>query len=218
VSARYTLYGTTISPFVRKVRVAMALKGVAYDYEPLNVFDPPAWFAKVNPLKRIPILRDNERGATLADSSAICGYLERAYPTPPLMPADPWDAGRVLFLEEYADTDFGYRLGMGVFRARFVNPRIGKPVDEALAQKTLAETAPRFFDYLEAELGGRAHFVGDTLTLADISIATHLVGFRYGGEEVDASRWPALAAFARTMFAHPAFASLLAEEARDLGL
>lgn len=217
MSARYVLYGTAISPFVRKVRVAMALKELTYEFQALNIFDPPEWFAQVNPLKRIPVLRDTTRDATLADSSAICAYLDRAHPAPSLMPDDPWDAGRVLFLEEYADTDFGYRLGMGIFRARFVNPRLGKPVDEALAQKTLVEIAPRFFDYLEGALDGD-HFVGEALTLADIAIATHLVGFRYGGETVDASRWPARSAFAHRTFAHPAFAAVLADEARELGI
>ncbi|MBI1186029.1 MAG: glutathione S-transferase family protein [Alphaproteobacteria bacterium] len=218
MSARYVLYGTAASPFVRKVRVVLALKNVAYDFEPVNVFDPPDWFKAISPLKRIPVLKDCERNATLADSSAIALYLDRAHPAPLLIPDDPWLAGRCAWLEEYADTEFAYRIGMGVFRARFFNPRIGKPVDEDLAQKTLREHAPRFFSYFESQLGEGGHFVGDALSLADIAIATHFVNFGYGGERVDPARWPKLAAFVDRTLALPAFAALIEEEAAALGI
>lgn len=211
--ARYVLYGTAISPFVRKIRVILALKGVAYDFEPVNVFQPPDWFLAISPLKRVPVLRDRSRGdATLADSSAIAVYLDAEHPQPRFIPDDAWAAGQVAWLEEYADTEFAFRLGMGVFRARYLNPKIGKPVDEALARKTLDEIAPRYFDFFEKTLDGREFLVGDALTLADIAVATHLVNFAYGGERVDAARWPGFAAFGGRMLALPSFADLMREE------
>lgn len=217
--ARYVVIGPSVSPFVRKVRVILALKGQDYAHEAIDLSAPPADFLEISPLRRVPVLRDRARaGATLADSSAIALYLDRAHPEPRLIPDDPWQAGQVAFLEEYADTDFAYRLGMGVFRARFMNPRLGKPLDEALAQRAMAEVAPRFFEFFERTLDGRRFLVGEGLTLADIAVATHFVNFGYGGETVDAARWPALAAFAQHMLALPAFAELIAAEARELGL
>ncbi|MBI1250899.1 MAG: glutathione S-transferase family protein [Alphaproteobacteria bacterium] len=217
--ARYLIYGGPVSPFVRKVRLVLAMKGLAYDFEPVDVFNPPDWFVEISPLRRIPVLRDRARGGeTLADSSAICFYLDRAHPAPPLLPDDPWLAGRAAWLEEYADTEFAYRVGMGVFRARFLNPRIGKPVDEALAQKTLTESVPKYFNFFERELADNPYFLGADPSLADIAIATHFVNFGYGGERVDASRWPRLAAFVERMFSMPAFAALMEEEAEALGL
>jgi glutathione S-transferase len=214
------LYGAPISPFVRKVRMILALKRIDYELHPIDVFAQPDWFKEISPLRRVPVLKDRERnGATLADSSAIAHYLDLEHPTPALLPRDDaWAQARAVWLEEYADTEFSYRLGMGIFRNRFVNPRQGKPVDEALAQKTLNETAPRYFSYFEQELGGDLFFLGDRMSLADIAVATQFVNFRYGGEAVDAGRWPRLAAFVGRMFALPEFAALLAEEARELGL
>ncbi|MDX2237206.1 MAG: glutathione S-transferase family protein [Hyphomonadaceae bacterium] len=216
---RYVIYGAPVSPFVRKVRWVLALKGIGYDFEPIDVFNQPAWFAAISPLKRVPVLRDRARGdATLADSSAILVYLEKQHPSPALLPDDPWLVGRATWLEEYADTEFAYRVGMGVFRARWANPRVGKPVDEALAQKTLTEVVPRYFDYFERELAEAPYFLGDALSLADLSIATHFVNFAYGGERVDAARWPKLAAFVERVHATPALAAVLADEAAELGM
>jgi glutathione S-transferase len=133
-----------------------------------------------------------------------------------LLPDDPFDAARALWFEEYADTDFAYRMGMGVFRPRVVYPRLGKPVDEALVQKTLAEHAPRFFAYLDAELGDRDFLVGDTLSLADIAVATQFANQRHAGEAPDAVHFPRLAAYVTRMLALPVFAALEAEERASL--
>ena len=86
------VYGANLSPFVRKVRVALAEKGLAYSLEPVTPFSPPPDFAEISPLKRIPAFRDTdlpEPNNHLADSSVVCDYLEHKYPTPPLYPRDP---------------------------------------------------------------------------------------------------------------------------------
>ena len=88
------IYGSPVSPFVRKVAGLCITKGVAYEVEPVNVFDPPQWFRDISPMKRIPVLRDRsvaEEGVagTLPDSSAICAYIEKKHPAPALYPADP---------------------------------------------------------------------------------------------------------------------------------
>ena len=69
------LYGASASPFVRKVRVVLAEKGLAYEREDLIPINVSPEFRKISPLGKIPALRDGER--TLADSSVICAYLER---------------------------------------------------------------------------------------------------------------------------------------------
>jgi glutathione S-transferase len=79
-----TLYGANVSPFVRKVRAYLALKGIDYTLEPVNPFDPPAGYRDISPLGKIPAWRDDD--VTLADSSVILLYLERRHSTPPLYP------------------------------------------------------------------------------------------------------------------------------------
>ena len=191
-----TIYGSPLSPFVRKVRVALEEKALAYNLEPINIFSPPDWFAEISPLKRIPVLRDTAQGGrTLADSSAICAYLERRVVAPALYPTDDWDYAQALFLEEYADTEIAAQIGFNVFRPRVMFPMLGKPVDDDRVRHALTETLPRIFDYLERRLDGRLWLVDAGFTIADIAVATHFMNLSMAGETVDAARWPGLADF-----------------------
>lgn len=201
-----TVYGAPLSPFVRKVRVVLEEEACAYTLEPVNIFDPPAWFADISPLKRIPVLRDGDRGGrTLADSSAICAYLERRFAAPSLYPSDDWDYAEALFLEEYADTELAAQIGFNVFRPRVVFPLLGKPVDEDRVRQALTVTLPGIFDYLESRLDGRMWFVGAGFTIADIAVATHFVNLAMAGETVDAQRWPCLARLVSQSLARASF-------------
>ena len=91
-----TIYGMAASPFVRKVRVALAEKGLDYTLDQVNIFPPPDWFVEISPAKRIPVMRDTSvaEDFTLPDSGTICAYLERQYPDTALYPADPAAFGK----------------------------------------------------------------------------------------------------------------------------
>ena len=207
------LYGSSLSPFVRKVRVVLAEKGLDYTMEQLNPFDPPPWFGDISPLKRIPVLRDTDRPEpnTLPDSSAICAYLETSWPEPAVYPADPFALARALWFEEYADTQL-FQSVIPVFFQRVVRRLSGGACDETIVAETLAAKTPEAFDYLEASIRGRPYFVGDTVSIADIAVAAKLVNFEHAGEEIDTSRWPELARFAREMHERPSFAGCIGKE------
>ena len=81
-----TLYGVSLSPFVRKVRAALAIKGVDYDLAPVmpGALDPE--FLTKSPLSKVPVWEEGD--FALPDSSVICAYLERTRPTPSIYPAD----------------------------------------------------------------------------------------------------------------------------------
>ena len=82
----YQVYGTSVSPFVRKVLVYLTEKNIPFENEPVNPFAPPDNYRETSPLGKIPALRDGDK--TLADSSVICQYLERKHTTPPMYPED----------------------------------------------------------------------------------------------------------------------------------
>jgi glutathione S-transferase len=203
---------------VRKVRVTLAEKGLAYKHDPVSPFSPPPDFADISPLKRIPVLRDESEGAdaTLPDSSVICAYLDRKYPSPALFPAKPYEFARALWYEEYADSDFVAAGGGGIFRAIVVAKLMRKEPDEALAKDTWEQKLPRFLDFFEKELGTRAHFVGDTLTIADIAVASPFVNMAHAGFAPDPARHPNLVRFLRAMHARPSFAACIDEERKML--
>jgi glutathione S-transferase len=60
--ADLVIYGMRGSPFVRKVQVLLAEKGVDFDVRGVNIFPAPEWFAEINPAKRIPVPRDRSIG------------------------------------------------------------------------------------------------------------------------------------------------------------
>jgi len=80
------LYHFPTSPFARRVRLALALKGVSVELRDARaVPEHRAEVNRLNPLHTVPVLVDGDR--VVLDSTAICHYLERKFPTPPLWPA-----------------------------------------------------------------------------------------------------------------------------------
>ncbi|TRD11093.1 glutathione S-transferase family protein [Erythrobacter insulae] len=179
-AADLVLYGSPVSPFVRKAVAVCLEKDVTVDIEPVDVFNPPQWFRDISPMKRIPVLRDRSIaaegvGGTIADSSAICGYIEKKHPSPTLYPADAFAYGRALFIEEYADTHLAAACGLGIFRPIFFNAMQGKDPDLAKARAAWAEDLPAILGYLDGALDGEDYFAGGALSIADISVAAVLM-------------------------------------------
>jgi glutathione S-transferase len=212
------VYGSSLSPFVRKVRAVLTEKGLAYEHEQINPFAPPEWFLAISPLKRIPVLRDTDEREpnTLPDSSVICAYLEAKYPQPALYPEAPFALARALWFEEYADTQMMQSIGPGLFFERVVKKLMGRECDESIVAVTLGEKLPCIFDYLEAAVKGREFLVGETFSIADISIACMLVNFEHARERLDTMRWPELSRYATAMHARPSIKTSIDEERRFL--
>jgi glutathione S-transferase len=213
------LLGGSVSPFVRKVRVFLAEKGQDYAHEQVNPFAPPPGWRDVSPLGKIPALRDGER--VINDSSVICHYLERRFPSPALYPQDDFEFARALWFEEYMDGGFVPVAGPRVFFPLVLKPLIGgKPVeasDEAAAREVVEKELPRLFDYLERELGDRDFFVGERLTIADIAVASPFVTLRHAGVAPERKRWPRLRAFLDRMWGRASFKRPIEEETPAFG-
>lgn len=116
----YTVLGTPLSPFTRKVALFAYEMDLDADLKELNPYFPPGDFEVISPLKRVPVLQVGD--FTLSDSSAICAYLNAAHPeNAKLVPKDPKCLGHALWIEEYADTALFSEISKGVFRPIFIN-------------------------------------------------------------------------------------------------
>jgi glutathione S-transferase len=209
------LFGSTLSPFVRKVAAFASEKGVELELKPRGIGDPDPDFCKASPFGKMPALQDGDY--CLADSSAICHYIEAKHPDPALIPTDPQDRGRVIWFDEFADTIL-FGCGQKVFFNRVVAPRfLGRPGDEAVAETALRDELPPILDYLETVIPeGDGFLVGDKLTLADISVAGPFANFRHLNVGVDAGRYPRTRAYVERILARPSFAPLVEKEAAFL--
>jgi glutathione S-transferase len=208
------VYGSSLSPFVRKVRVMLAEKGLDYTIEHISPFAAPPWFLEISPLKRIPVLRDTDRPEpnTIPDSSVIAQYLEHKWPAPRLYPAEPFACAQALWWEEYSDTLVAQCVGLGLFFERVVKKFIGGECDETVVATTLRDKLPPVFDYLEKAVSGKRFLVGVSFSIADVAVAAMLINFSHAGEQLDASRWPGLSRFAVEMHARPSFKYCIDEE------
>ncbi len=205
-----TLHGVGLSPFVRKVRVALAEKNIEYEHIQQVPFGQPEEYFKISPLGKIPCLTEGDWA--LPDSSCIIAYLERVHPKPALYPSDPKEFGRALWYEEYCDTKLVNALTT-VFFQRFVRPNFFKEeADQEIIQKALTEEIPPILDYLEGEIGDRAFLVGSHFSIADIAATSPFVNFAHGKEKIDNRRWPKVAAYVERIHSRPSYKPIIEEE------
>lgn len=208
------IYGSSISPFVRKTLAAAAEKGLAVENKVSAPGNPDPDFIACSPFRKIPALRDGD--FTVCDSSAIVHYMEAVQPQPALIPAEAKARARVIWFEEFADTIVVGAAGP-IFFNRVVAPRfMGKPGDEAAADKAEKEALPPVMDYLEGVVPAPGGFlVGDSVTLADIAVASPFVNLRH--LKLDLSRWPKTLAYVDSILSRPSFAPLIETENRIFG-
>ena len=206
--------GAGLSPWVRRVLVVLEEKGIEYDHEVFSPFGELSdEFKRNSPLGLIPIL-DTDEGP-IADSSAICAYLEARFPTPALLPADPYDRARSLWFCEYADA--GFKHEGPIFFQKAVRGHVMKqePDQEAVDQALAA--MPPMLGYLDGELEGRSYLVGDAPDLADITVASVLLNYLHAGERIEATDFPNLRAFLDRMFERKSFADRIDDDLVMLG-
>jgi glutathione S-transferase len=210
-----TVYGVQASPYVRKVRVALAEKNVAYDLDPVIPARAPEGYRAISPLGKIPAFRHGD--FTISDSSVICAYIERVWPRPPLYPDDPKEYARALWLEEYADTEMAGVFTGKIFFQRVVRPILaGQSPDEAAVAAAIAKDVPPLLDYLESQAAGRTFLAGGAFSIADIAVASQIATAGHAAFQVDERRWPATASYVGRILARPSFRACLEEERATL--
>ena len=206
------LYGSSLSPFVRKVLAFAAEKGIEIEFRPTGAApgEPSDEYLEASPLRKMPALRDGD--FTLADSSAIVQYLEALHPDPNLIPTEPRARGKAVWFEEYGDT-IVMPCGGKIFFNRVVLPRfLGRPGDASVADAAEREELPPILDYLEGVIPDGGFLVEDRLTLADIAIASPLANLPYMGMSIDGQRHPRLARYVAAILSRPSFAPWIERE------
>lgn len=201
------IYGHWRSLATYRVRVALNLKGVAADLVEINLLGKEHLgepYRAINPQGLLPALADGP-GLALFQSMAIIEYLDEIHPSPPLLPADPRGRARVRGLAQIVAADAHPLI---VPRVRdYLQHDLG--LDEDARLKWIRRFALPALDAIETNLGadpatGRfCH--GDTPTLADILLASHVVGVNFF--RCDLTPYPRVRAVFGACSALDAFAS-----------
>jgi glutathione S-transferase len=201
-----TLYYHPLSSFCWKALVALYEAGVPFEPEIVDLGDPAsrAAFLAVWPIGKFPVLRDDARGNTIAESSVIIEYLAQTCPTAAaLIPADPDLAWQVRMRDQVIDNYIHVAMQRVVGdRLRPEGQRDPFGVDQAKAQ------IRQGYDYLEPLMAGREWAVGEAFTLADCAAMPALF---YADKAEPLAGWPNLAAYLERLKARPSAARVLAE-------
>ncbi|MCJ8157175.1 glutathione S-transferase family protein [Sphingomonas sp. LaA6.9] len=204
------LYGSSMSPYVRKVLAYAAEKGLPLELEMAGMGRGGPEFEAASPFRKMPAFSDGD--FRICDSTAIITYLEAKYPEPSLIPAEPRSRARTIWFEEFADTIL-MGCGAKMFFNRFVAPKVlGREGDLAVADAAERDELPPILDYLEKTIPDSGYLVDDRLTLADISVASPVANLDHIGVAIDKSRWPRTAAYVEAILARPSFAVWLTKE------
>lgn len=188
------LYGSIVSPFVRKVWLVLKIKNVEFELERLLPFIPEhkEKLLTMNPLGKIPIYQEDD--FVLPDTSVICGYLEKQYPNNNIYPTNPQLYARCLWYEEYADTVLMPTI-LTVFFNTCLAERLGRVIDQKAKNNALEKSLPTIFTYLDHTLSHQTYLVGETLTLADIATVVGFLNLELAGHWIDEEKWPNLAKY-----------------------
>ena len=189
-----TLYQFAASPYCDKVRRVLRYKHVPFTIYEWPLAEVPLIREK-NPTGKLPLLDID--GVLIPDSTTIALEIERRFPTPPLLPADPAQRAQVLILEDWADESLYFyemttRFGEEDFAANVGKLVAGAAPEmlEAIAPmlregfkattgaqgvgrkspQQLADDVNRLFGAIDDLQRPTGFVVGNTLSLADIAI------------------------------------------------
>lgn len=206
------IYGVPISVHTRKVIVTAIEKNLSYENDPVIPFMPPPGWDVLSPTGKIPVLSDGD--TVLCDSSVICTYLERVHPARPVYPVGTRELVQALWLEEYADGTIFREVIHGLFVQKIIRPNILKQQsDPAIIEGILSGALPKIFGYLERSIADGS-LATDKFDIAAIATMSNLINFHYLGYQIDARRFPPLAAYFKRLLQHPSLrAALVAEQA-----
>ncbi len=173
-----------LSPFCRKVRMAMEHKGLSFSLVEVDRLDElPVW----NPRAEVPILIDGD--VQVFNSPDILAYLDRLSPVPALYPTDARAYAAVRAWERLADTQMDAMVAV-IGNWQFANL---PPMPEGLMAAAAREVG-LLYDQLQAQLASRPFVCGE-ISAADFALYPHVasgaaLGLKFSPERhPDIQRW-----------------------------
>ncbi len=173
--AHVTVYGAAYSTYTRTALLALREKGVDYTLAEVDIFKPlPEEHRARHPWGKIPVLEHD--GLQVYETAAVTRYIDEAFQGTALQPATPRDRARMMQAIGIIDS-YGYPAAITTLVVeRAVNPRFGRPTDEAKITAALPDVE-RTLDALAGLLGDDPWLAG-TFSLADLHAAPVFVYLR----------------------------------------
>ncbi|KAM6335514.1 maleylacetoacetate isomerase [Podargus strigoides] len=197
VAAKPILYSYFRSSCSWRVRIALALKGIAYDVVPVNLLKDggqqfSAEFKAVNPMQQVPALKID--GITLSQSLAIIHYLEDTHPNPRLLPQDPKKKAQVRMIADHIVS------GIQPLQNLSILTQMGEKKME-WAQNYIASGFQALEQILQHTAG--CYCVGDEVSMADLCLVPQV--FNAERYKVDMGPYPTITRINKALLELEAF-------------
>ncbi|CAL5342192.1 unnamed protein product [Camellia sinensis] len=153
------LLGTWISPYSTRVKIALAEKGVDYEFREEDLSNKSPLLLKMSPVhKKIPVLIHN--GKPLCESLIIVQYIDEVWNhKSPLLPSDPHHRSHARFWADYIAKDN---------KMHSAGSQLLFSTGEA--QETAKNDLIGYLKVLEGELGDKPYFGGETFGFVDVAL------------------------------------------------
>ncbi|MDA0367968.1 MAG: glutathione S-transferase family protein [Proteobacteria bacterium] len=198
-----------LCPFSRKVRVVLGEKDIRFELAFEKYWERSAEFLALNPAGQVPVLVEDD-DVPLADSAAICEYLDERNPDRPLIGFDARARAETRRLVAWFDGKFFEEVTRNVVDEKVMKRfmRMGHPDSAAIraGQQNLAY----HLEYIGWLTERRNWLAGDDFSLADIAAAAHLSCVDYLGD-VSWSDYQAAKDWYARVKSRPSFRSLLSD-------
>jgi maleylpyruvate isomerase len=197
------LYSYFRSSAAFRVRIALNLKGLAYDMVPIHLTKDggkhkTADYRAVNPQMRVPALTLSS-GETLIQSLAIIEYLDEAYPNPPLLPADPIARAQVRAVSQIIACDIHPLNNTAALN--YLKNQLKH--DQAAADAWYTSWVVSGFEAVEAMIRPGPHAFGSEVTVADLCLVPQV--FNAKRFKIPLERFPKIIAADAACAMLPAF-------------
>lgn len=205
---RYTLISFKLCPYVQRVAIALAEKGIAFDLVYVDLANRPEWFNAISPLGKVPLLKvdEDDRSAVLFESSVILEYLEDIGLGRAMHPAYPLQRATHRAWMEFGSSLLGDIWSLEIATSEEAYERAGA-------------TLSRKFTTLEGRLDARPYFFGDEFRFIDAVFAPAFRYFdvfdRYGPTSM-LEPYPKVTAWRKALSQRASVAGAVVPDYRDL--
>lgn len=175
------LYGHDTSPYVRRIRVLLAEKGLPFSRDEDSWSTPNAEITRINPMLRVPALLDEEagkKGQLLLDSKLIATYLYDRHPNQGITPGGLLPLQATLFHSAHRYDDENALLGLDAALDSAINVFLleldGVPREKSPYLTRQFERIRRCLSFLDEQVGDKTTFHEGSFAFIDIAIVCAL--------------------------------------------
>jgi len=202
------IYGDAFSGNCYKIQLLANHLNIKHTWVPIDILKGDTQtneFLTKNPAGKIPLLELDD-GRYLSESNAILNYLADGSE---LLSSDPWQRASTLswqFFEQYSHEP-------NIAVARFINVYLGMPEDRKAEYRQKQAGGNKALAVMDQHLGTRPYFVGDQLSIADISLYAYTHVAHEGGFEL--SNYPNIGQWLARISDHPKHLSMPDNASRE---